>query len=281
MIEGRPSRTALRVATRRAAHQLFDEPKVLEDPLAVRIIGREVAGSISRIADRLSPSARYMRAFMAVRARYAEDELALAVRRGASQFVILGAGLDTFAYRNPFANLRVFEVDHPATQEWKRQRLHAENIAIPDSVTYAPVDFNSQTLADGLRAANFQSDEPAFFSWLGVTMYLENRTVFDTLRFIHSMSPENGVVFDYTVPRHLLNTMGKLILDAIMKRVAAAGEPFRGFFAPTELDAALREIGYGHIEDLNSEAINARYFANRTDNLRVAGAMGRLCRARG
>jgi methyltransferase (TIGR00027 family) len=281
MIEGRPSRTALRVATRRAAHQLFDSPKVLEDPLAVRIIGREVAGTLSSIADRLSPSARYMRAFMAARARFAEDELALAVRRGVTQFVILGAGLDTFAYRNPFPNVRVFEVDHPATQEWKRQRLHAESIAIPDSVTYAPVDFNSQTLADGLHAANFHADQPAFFSWLGVTMYLENQTVYDTFRFIHNMSPENGIVFDYTVPRHLLNPMGKLILGAIMRRVAAAGEPFRGFFAPPELEASLKEIGYSHIEDLNSEAINARYFANRTDNLKVAGAMGRLCHARG
>jgi methyltransferase (TIGR00027 family) len=281
MIEGRPSRTALRVATRRAAHQLFDSPKVLEDPLAVRIIGREVAGTLSSIADRLSPSARYMRAFMAARARFAEDELALAVRRGVTQFVILGAGLDTFAYRNPFPNVRVFEVDHPATQEWKRQRLHAENIAIPDSVTYAPVDFNSQTLADGLHAANFHADQPAFFSWLGVTMYLEPQTVLDTLRLIHTMSRENGIVFDYTVPRHLLNPMGKLILGAIMRRVAAAGEPFRGFFAPPDLEASLKEIGYSHTEDLNSEAINARYFANRSDNLKVAGAMGRLCHARG
>lgn len=281
MIEGRPSRTALRVATRRAAHQLFDSPKVLDDPFAVRIIGRDVAGTLSRLADRLSPSARYMRAFMAVRARFAEDELALAVRRGVAQFVILGAGLDTFAYRNPFPNLRVFEVDHPATQEWKRQRLQTENIAIPDSVTYAPVDFNSQTLADGLCAANFQADKPAFFSWLGVTMYLENQTVLDTLRLIHSMSPENGVVFDYTVPRHLLDPMGKLVLGEIMRRVAAAGEPFRGFFAPAELEAALKQIGYRHIEDLNSEAINARYFANRKDSLKVAGAMGRLCHARG
>ena len=281
MIEGRPSRTALRVATRRAAHQLFDSPKVLDDPLAVRIIGREIAGSLSRIADRLSPSARYMRAFMAVRARFAEDELAHAVRRGVAQFVILGAGLDTFAYRNPFPNVRVFEVDHPATQEWKRQRLHAENIAIPDSVTYAAVDFNTQTLADGLRAANFRSDSPAFFSWLGVTMYLDDQTVLDTLRLIHAMHAENGVVFDYTVPRHLLNTMGKLVFDAITRRVAAAGEPFRGFFIPAELSAALQQIGYRHIEDLDSPAINARYFANRRDNLKVAGAMGRLCCARG
>jgi methyltransferase (TIGR00027 family) len=281
MIEGRASRTAQRVAIRRAAHQLFDSPKVLEDPLAVRIVGREAAASISAIADRFSPPARYMRAFMAVRARFAEDELALAVRRGVTQFVMLGAGLDTFAYRNPFHSLRVFEVDHPATQKWKRQRLAAENIAIPDSVTYAAVDFNTQTLADGLRAANFQAAEPAFFSWLGVTMYLEPQTVLDTLRLIHTMSPENGVVFDYTVPRNLLNTVGKLVFDAITRRVAAAGEPFRGFFVPSELSAALNQIGFRHIEDLDSPAINARYFANRTDNLRVAGAMGRLCHARG
>jgi methyltransferase (TIGR00027 family) len=281
MIQGRPSRTAQRVALRRAAHQLFDSPKVLEDPLAVRIVGREAAASISTIADRFSPPARYMRAFMAVRARFAEDELAFAVRRGTTQFVILGAGLDTFAYRNPFPNLRVFEVDHPATQEWKRQRLAAENIAIPDSVTYAAVDFNTQTLADGLRSANFQSAEPAFFSWLGVSMYLEPQTVLDTLRLIHTMCAENGIVFDYTVPRHLLNTVGKLVFDAITNRVAAAGEPFRGFFVPSELNAALSHIGYQHIEDLDSAAINARYFANRTDNLKVAGAMGRLCNARG
>jgi methyltransferase (TIGR00027 family) len=281
MIEGRPSRTAQRVALRRAAHQLFDTPKVLEDPLAVRIVGREAAANISALSDRFSPPARYMRAFMAARARYAEDELAQAVRRGVTQFVILGAGLDTFGYRNPYPNLRVFEVDHPATQEWKRQRLHAENIAIPESVTYAAVDFNTQTLADGLRAANFQAPEPAFFSWLGVTMYLEPQTVLDTLRLIHTMHAENAVVFDYTVPRHLLNTVGKLVLDAIMNRVAAAGEPFRGFFVPVELSAALTQIGYRHIEDLDSPAINARYFSDRTDNLKVAGAMGRLCDARG
>jgi methyltransferase (TIGR00027 family) len=281
MIEGRPSHTAQRVALRRAAHQLFDSPKVLDDPLAVRIVGRNAAASLSRITDRISPSARYMRAFMAVRSRFAEDELARAVRRGVTQFVVLGAGLDTFAYRNPHSNLRVFEVDHPATQEWKRQRLATEGIAIPDSVTYAAVDFNVTTLADGLRAANFQTDKPAFFSWLGVTMYLDSQTVLDTLRLIYTMSPENGIVFDYTVPRHLLNTMGKLILDAIMNRVAAAGEPFRGFFVPSELSAVLSQIGYRHVEDLDSAAINARYFANRIDNLKVAGAMGRLCSARG
>src|ERR1700749_3958532 len=155
MIKGRPSQTALRVATRRAAHQLFDTPKVLEDPLAVRIIGRDVAGSLSSIADRLSPSARYMRAFMAARARYAEDQLAEAVGRGVTQFVILGAGLDTFGYRNPFPNLRVFEVDHPATQAWKHEQLQAAGIVVPASSQLVPVDFEKQSLRAQLEAAGF------------------------------------------------------------------------------------------------------------------------------
>lgn len=265
---------------RRAAHQVIDGPKVLDDPLAIRIVGSEAAATISAASDRFSPAAKPMRAFMAARARFAEDELAQAVARGVTQVVILGAGLDTFAYRNPFPTLRVFEVDHPATQAWKRERLAAANIAIPESVTYAAVDFNTQTLADGLRAANFQAEQPAFFSWLGVTMYLTADTVFATLRLIHTMSPENGVVFDYTVPRANLNFAGKLIFDAITRRVAAAGEPFKGFFDPTDLNAKIREIGYSHIEDLDTAKINARYFANRLDKLRVAGAMGHIMCAR-
>lgn len=281
MIQGRPSRTALRVAMRRAAHQITDDPKVLDDPLAVQIVGREAASTLPAISDRFSPAALYMRAFMAARARFAEDELALAVARGVTQFVILGAGLDTFAYRNPFRNLRVFEVDHPATQEWKRQRLAAGNIAIPDSVTYAAVDFNTQTLADGLRAADFQSEQPAFFSWLGVTMYLATDTVLTTLRLVHAMSPQNGIVFDYTVPRSSLKFTEKMIFDTIARRVAATGEPFQGFFDPADLTAKLQEIGYTHIEDLDTAKINARYFANRTDKFRVAGAMGHLMCARG
>src|ERR1700733_540394 len=144
MQEARPSRTAMRVAMRRGAHQLFDHPKVLEDPIALPIIGSEASAKLE--ADRSkhqSRVARNLRAFLVARSRFAEDELARAVGRGVRQYVILGAGLDTFAYRNPYTDLavRVFEVDHPATQEWKRKKLAEEGIAIPPSVTYAPVDF--------------------------------------------------------------------------------------------------------------------------------------------
>jgi len=158
MIEARPSRTALRVAMRRAAHQLFDNPKVLDDPIALRIVGSKAEAKLR--TERGNEFGRFglgLRAFMAARSRFAEDALARSIARGATQYVVLGAGLDTFAYRNPCSEsaLRVFEVDFPATQEWKRRQLHEAAIAIPSSVTYAPVDFEHQTLAEGLRLAQF------------------------------------------------------------------------------------------------------------------------------
>lgn len=282
MREGRPSATAQRVAMRRAPHQLLDNPKVLDDPLALKIIGRGAAETLSggsKIADALGTV--YIRAFMVVRSRFAEDELARAVSRGTEQYVVLGAGLDTFAYRNPYPNLRVFEVDHPATQAWKRQRLETEGILIPPSVTFAPVDFEMQTLAEGLRAAGFQLDQPAFFSWLGVTPYLKPDTVLSTLRLIVTMSKENAVVFDYTVPRSSLSLLSKVAFDILSNRVAAAGEPFQGFFEPAQLANELREMGYRHMVDLDGKQMNKLYLSKRTDRLRVGGGLGHLMLARG
>src|SRR5271167_272110 len=155
MQEGKFSRTAQRVAIRRAAHQLLDEPRVLDDPLALRIIGAETAAELRSNPKEHAAFARAFRAFMVARSRFAEDELALAYARGVRQYVVLGAGLDTFAYRNPHAGLRVFEVDHPATQAWKREQLQAAGIAIPPSLTFVPVDFERQTLADGLGQSGF------------------------------------------------------------------------------------------------------------------------------
>src|ERR1700684_280435 len=141
MQEGKFSRTAQRVAIRRAAHQLLDQPRVLDDPLALRIIGSEAAEALRSDPKEDHAFSRAFRAFMAARSRYAEDELARAVARGVTQYVVLGAGLDTFAYRNPHAGLHVFEVDHPATQVWKRERVPAAGIAIPPSFTLFSIDF--------------------------------------------------------------------------------------------------------------------------------------------
>jgi methyltransferase (TIGR00027 family) len=272
-----PSRTAQRVAMRRATHQFLDAPRVFDDPLAIAIAGVDSQPA----PDAQQPFSRSLRAFLAVRSRYAEDQLAAAVARGIRQYVVLGAGLDTFAYRNPFrsAGLHVFEVDHPATQEWKREKLRAADIAIPHDMTFAAVDFERESLEDGLRAAGFDQRQPAFFSWLGVTPYL-SRPAFDaTIEFIAGMPSGSGVVFDYAVERSLLSSpQQQAALDTMVARVAGAGEPFQLFFDPAALSSALERAGFGKIEDLNAGAINARYFAGRADGLAVLGG-GRLLHA--
>ena len=282
MQEGKPSATARRVAMRRAAHQMFDHPLVLVDPIAIPILGAGAAEQIR--AERgiwQTRASRYSRAFMAVRSRFAEDELARAIAGGANQYVILGAGLDTFAYRNPYAagSLRVFEVDFPATQAWKRKRLREGGIAIPDSLTFAPVDFERQSLADGLAAAGFDRGRISFFSWLGVTMYLTPEAMDATLSFLASLPAGSGLVFDYAVPRESLDWVGRIFFDRIASRVAAAGEPFRLFFDPGTLAKKLTATGFRSLEDLGSAELNARYFAGRKDNLRVRGRLGRLMSA--
>jgi methyltransferase (TIGR00027 family) len=273
MRTAQPSRTAQRVALRRAAHQLFDNPKVFNDPLAVAIAGPDAVGELQRAADTEPSLSRSLRAFLAVRSRYAEDQLSTAVERGVRQYVVLGAGLDTFAYRNPLrhAGLHVFEVDHPATQEWKRSVLLDAGIAVPKDLTFAAVDFERQSLGDGLLQAGFEKQRPAFFSWLGVTPYL-SRPAFDaTIQFIAGMPSGSGVVFDFAVDRSLLSPAQQLALDALSERVARAGEPFRLFFVPAALRADLARLGFGNIEDLSSDEINARYFARRSDGLAVSG----------
>ena len=158
---GTPSGTALRVAAVRAAHRLLDDPVVFDDPLALSILGPEAEAAMRADPYRFNdPISRGLRASLIVRSRVAEDELARAVAAGVRQYVVLGAGLDTFAYRNPFEDLRVFEIDHPATQAWKRECLDKAGIAIPDSLTFAPVDFEEGvTLAEGLAAAGFDRAE--------------------------------------------------------------------------------------------------------------------------
>jgi methyltransferase (TIGR00027 family) len=178
-------------------------------------------------------------------------------------------------------HLQVFEVDYPATQAGKRKLLDASGIAIPTSLTFAPIDFEKDTLAHGLASAGFKSGEPAFFSWLGVTPYLAEQTVLGTLRWIISACPQNGVAFDYAVPRSSLGFLQRMAFDALAARVAEAGEPFVGFFDPKNLAQELYQMGFLQLEDLGGDEINARYFHHRSDGLRVRGGMGHLMCARG
>jgi methyltransferase (TIGR00027 family) len=279
MQEGKFSRTAQRVAIRRAAHQLLDEPRVLDDPLALRIIGSEAEEALRSNPKEGHAFSRAFRAFMAARSRYAEDELARAVAQGVRQYVVLGAGLDTFAYRSPHAGLRVFEVDHPATQDWKREQLRAAGIAIPAALTFVPVDFERETLVDGLGQSGFDLSTAAFFSWLGVTPYLTREACMTTLSFIAKMPAGSGVVFDFAVDRKLLNVGQRMALAALSRRVARYGEPFQLFFEPEKLQDELKSLGFRRTEFLQGKELNARYFKDREDGLLVRGGLGHLMAA--
>lgn len=279
MQAGVPSKTAQSVALRRAEHQFFDWPHVFDDPIAPRIIGGRSAACIALGACTAQlPPSRYLRAFVAARSRYAEDQLARAIAAGAKQYVILGAGLDTFAYRNPYPSdeLRVFEVDHPDSQALKRRRLEDGGIRVPASVAFVPVDFERQELRAELERAGFRAGEPAFFSWLGGTLYLERETVMATFSLIHSLCAENAVCFDYGRSREALSAVERVALDALGARVGLAGEPLRSLFDPDELAADLKSIGFRRIERPSTDQINALYFRNRLDGLRVRGRLGAL-----
>ncbi|HEV2708835.1 MAG TPA: SAM-dependent methyltransferase [Edaphobacter sp.] len=276
MEQAKPSRTALRVAMRRAAHQIYDaKPLVFDDPIAVPILGDTYAEEVRRTPTRPDrPSSVSLRAFLVARSRYAEDNLARAVAHGVSQYVLLGAGLDTFAHRNSYPELRVFEVDHPATQLWKRDLLDIGGITKPDRLTYAPVDFESESLPEQLAAAGFDASVPSFFAWLGVVPYLTATAFRATLEFIATQPQGSGLVLDYAQPRHVLPMLEQLEHDSLASRVALAGEPFQLFFTPEEIAAELS--GFREIEDLGTGEINTRYFAGRSDSLWLHGTAGHL-----
>jgi methyltransferase (TIGR00027 family) len=226
------------------------------------------------------PSRRMLRLSIAVRTRFAEDALAAAVARGVCQLVVLGAGLDTYAYRSAFGeSLHVFEVDHPATQAWKRQRLAETAIPLPHTLTFAPVDFERETLADGLAAACFDPAKQSFFTWLGGVPYLTEQAVFSMLEFIARLPEGAHVVFDYGNPpaSGLDRDRYAAAQEALATRVASIGEAFRSYFETDALHAKLRALGFRKVEDLGPALIRERYFANRGGPLPDRG--GHIVRA--
>lgn len=257
----------MRVAIRRAAHQIADPPAVLDDPIALRLIGPGHENDIERA---IHPVGRDFRAFMAARSRYAEDHLAQAVAGDVRQYVILGAGLDTFAYRNPFPQIRVFEVDFPATQEWKRSLLANAGIAGPENLTFVPLDFEHKTLADGLRESGVDMATPAYFSWLGVAPYLTLEAFRATVATVGQLPAGSGLTFDYAFPPETLGPKRREIFDRLAGRVAAAGEPFQLFFTPEQAELELRDAGFHRIEHADHEKLNALYFQNRADGLKLS-----------
>jgi len=271
MQEGQFSRTALGAAGRRAAHQVVDGARVFTDPLALRILGPDADAAVAEA--RANPELRGLRFYVAMRSRFAEDAARRAIARGVRQIVVLGAGLDTFAYRVESAEgLRVFEVDHPATQAEKRRRLAAAAIAAPAHVVYAACDFETESLAGALRAGGFDPGRPSFFLWLGVVPYLTEPAIFATLAFIGKLPGGGVVVFDYFNPAATIAEGGWRRGHEIVKaRAAAAGEPLQTFFATPALHEKLRELGFRSIEDLGPNEIAARFFPERAAPSRENG----------
>jgi methyltransferase (TIGR00027 family) len=261
--------TGLYAASQRAAHQILDNPKIFEDALAFRIIGAEAESKLRRSpAQFQSRLARAVRALMVVRNRYAEDELARSNQRGTRQYIILGAGLDTFAYRNCFPLLQVFEVDHPATQAWKRSCLERAAIPIPASVTFVSVDFERQMMIDALGQSGFKSNELTFISWLGVVRYLSPEAFISVLTsIVSSMRPGSEVVFDSSPAPSLLQRLREMphIGNWTFKKNA-----FRPtYYDPASLESDLKRIGFADVQLFGPTELNDRYCNGRTDGLRV------------
>ena len=276
MRAGQPSRTALGAAAYRAVHQTLEGGAIFHDPFAVRILDDETRAGLDEMAADLSR--RPMRLMIAARSRFSEETLAACVARGVRQVVVLGAGLDTFSLRNPHAGVRVFEVDYPATQDWKRARLEQAGLAVPDTLTFAPVDFERQSLADGLAAAGFQSDRPAFFQWLGVIPYLTREAIAQTLDYIARV-PESEVVFDYGEPFENYAQARRASVMAVAESAAARGEPWLSQFDPDEMSDLLREAGFAEIEDLGMAALSERFYGALKKHART-GPGAHVVRAR-
>ena len=283
MLEIKASATAQGTAMHRAAHQLLDRPPVFSDPLALRIIGREAETALRGGETRhILPGATGLRAFLAVRSRFTEDCLGEAMARGIGQYVLLGAGLDTFAYRGAHdpARLRIFEVDHPATQEWKRERLRDGGIAVPGAVFFAPVDFERKSVAEGLARAGFDFTAPAFFAWLGGVYYLTREAVMETLRLVaERVGAPSEIVFDYPEPADAISPVQRRAMRMLAARVSAIGEPFRTAFNSAEIRDVLLALGFGRVEDVGATALNARYCSARQDAFALRGT-AHIVRAR-
>jgi methyltransferase (TIGR00027 family) len=261
------SQTAVTVAVLRAAHQLFDEtPKILEDRVVLDLLPPPVSEDLRAHPERFqAPAVRGLRSHVVVRSRFAEDRLAEAAGRGVRQCVVLGAGYDTFGFRQPAwaSPLRIFEVDQPATQAFKRERLAAAGIAVPDNVLLVPIDFESERLAERLAAAGVQLDRPVFFSWLGVTVYLTSSAIDAVFRMVASLPPSSEIVFTFTQP--LSDRPEDAARVAMAERAAAVGEPWITFFEPQKLVEDLRALGFASVDLLTPAETSARYFRGRSD----------------
>jgi methyltransferase (TIGR00027 family) len=255
------SRTALITAYLRAAHQIIDSgPRILDDPVVLNLLGPEAEKRIRGSKDRyMSPEAKALRAHVVLRSRYAEDRLESSIKRGIRQYVLVGAGFDTFAFRQPHwaASLKISEVDHPDTQRLKQSMISDANINIPENVVFAGIDFDQESLEEGLARIGVRNDKPTFFSWLGVTMYLTKAAIDSTLRYITSFPSGSEAVITFLQPS---------ASRELAQRVSEAGEPFVSYFMPDDFKEKLLTKGFKEVHSLTPE-LSAPFFPENETSL--------------
>ena len=270
---GQPSVTALMAAAARAAHLIVDdEPRIFADPLAGRLLGDRAEELISyHTLHATHPVLSGARVQVTCRSRYTEEALARAVAAGVAQYVILGAGLDSFAYRGGLAaRVRVFEVDHPASQQVKRAALATAGIHVPDNLTFVPADLAADSLAGCLAEAGFDTSAPAVFGWLGVTMYLTLDAIAETMSAIAALAPGSELIADYMLTEDARDEAGALYGEHVAQASAERGEPWLSCFTPPRIADLARAAGLGSARSVSQrDAIPADLW-RRGDSLRPA-----------
>jgi methyltransferase (TIGR00027 family) len=267
-MQGEPSRTAMVTAIGRGLHRLTaPRPWILDDAFALLLVGPEWPSLIELLESVFpSPVLREATAGVVVRSRYVEDRLDSGVFR---QYVILGAGLDSFAWRRPdlLRSIRVFEVDHPATQAWKQERASALALPRDAAHVYVPVDFEADTISSGLHASGFDWNEPTLFSWMGVTMYLTMNGVETTLRTVAECAPGSEISFTYVPPEHLLDDVGREFLHTMAALAAQAGEPVETLLTPADAESLTSRCQLTVSDHPTRDELVDRYFSKRGDGL--------------
>jgi methyltransferase (TIGR00027 family) len=276
MAKAQQSGTAAAAAAGRAAHYLHDHPRVFDDPFAIQLtspVWRTICRSrllhwlvFRKVLGVLRPA--FAQAL--VRSRYTEDQLEAAIAGGCAQYVIVGAGLDSFALRRRdlAPKLRVYELDQPGGQQAKREQLARLRLETPPNLEFIPVDFEQETVAAALARSSYAPGQPAFFSWLGNVGYLTREAIFGTLRSIVSYAtPGSGLIFDYAIPDELVDLAELPAIVAVRRFAARRGEPIITSFDPRTLPDEMRDLGFDLVENLSPAEQKARYFANRADGL--------------
>ena len=258
------SYTAIGTAYLRAAHKLIDfPPHILEDNVAETIIDKKILQRIINSPESFQTTERReLRSHVVLRSRYSEDRLLVSIQRGINQYIILGAGFDTFAYRQPIwaKELKIIEIDQKETQKMKLSRIRDAGIKIPENVNYINIDFEKESLFDGLKRSSVSLEQRAFFSWLGVTMYLNQNVIETVLRTVIQFPKDSEIVFTFAQPKGTL-------LSRFIKRVSDNGEPWKSYFTIGEIEKSLKEIGFSKVEFLSIKEAEEKYYKNRPNDL--------------